>query len=758
MRAYQHALRMPPVPRGFRADIEGMRAIAVIGVMLWHAGVGLLPGGFVGVDVFFVVSGFLMTGLLLEEARARGRIDLGRFYARRARRLLPAALAALAGTAVLTVAFLPRTRWGEIGGDLVASAAYLVNWRLAERSVAYLDLERVPTPVQHYWSLAVEEQFYVVWPLLVLLVLVVARGRARVFTAWMWTTTAVLLVGSAGLSWWWTQAHPSQAYFVTFTRVHELMLGAVVALGAASWARLPRPAAAVLGWVGLGMILASFVVIDLTTPFPGLWALLPTAGTALVIVAGLTAGRWGPERLLRARWLQRVGRLSYSLYLWHWPFVAVAASMAKVGTGGQDSLPVTWGLAAVLVSAVPAWLSFRYVEDPARARGRTLASIFPQGVVTQRGLRLGLNASLAGVLLGLALLALGPASTTREPVAWRTPQVVDDQRAPVGAGTLGSGPGSRPGGSEDGSSAPDGPRVGASTSATLGTSPGEPEVPDVLPDLAVPLEQVAEDRPVLEPEGCFVDISGSEVGVCEAGDPDGGTVVVLHGDSHAAMWVTALDEVGLDRGWRVLVVAKSSCPPAPGIEVGQPGQRGGSYDRCTEYQEQVDRTMLELDPDVVLLSSAFYDVDPDRLAAAMARRVDRLNDAGVVVGMIRDVPRAPFDVPTCLVEHPDEASRCAFPRDEAMVRAGIGQPELAEMKPGLPVLDLNDAVCPRTTCAPTLGGVVVWRDSNHLSATYVRSLQDRVAEQVSPLVSVSRLDEAARWAILAGTASDRDRR
>ena len=764
MRAYRHALRVPPVPRDFRADIEGMRAIAVIGVVLWHAGVTLLPGGFVGVDVFFVVSGFLMTALLLEEARARGRVDLGRFYARRARRLLPAALTALVGTALLTVAFIPRTRWGEIGGDLVASAAYLINWRLADRSVDYLDLERAPTPVQHYWSLAVEEQFYILWPILLLVVLLVAHGRARVFTTWVWTLTAVLLLGSLGLSWWWTEAHPSQAYFVTFTRVHELMLGAVVALGAAAWPRLPRFVAAAVGWLGLGMIVAALLVIDLTTPFPGTWALLPTVGTALVIVAGAAAGGWGPERLLRARPLQWVGRISYSLYLWHWPFVAAAASLAGVGSGGPDSLPVAWGLAAVLVSVVPAWLSFRYVEEPVRAHGRVLARRVPPGVVTQRGLRLGLNCTLAGVLAGLALVALSPASVTSGTVAWRIPQVVDDVRAPVGAGALDAGPddGGRTTGEQGalssaalGGPGQDGTTGGDAGATALPEGGGaedavEPEIPDVLPTLAVPLEQVADDQPVLDPEGCNTDIRGTSAGVCRAGDPDGDVLVALNGDSHAGMWITALDEIGRDRGWQVVSLTKSSCPPAPGVEVQRPGERGGSYEQCTAYQSDVDERLQELEPDVVLLSSAAYDVPAEQLAAGMARRVDSLRGGGAVVGLVRDVPRAPFHVPECLLDHPDEASACSFSRADGLAHSGSGHAALEEMRPTMPVLDLNDAVCPGTVCSPVLGDVVVWRDSNHLSATYVRSLRELVEEQVTPLVQASRLPVPARHALLEG--------
>ncbi|GAA1171722.1 SGNH hydrolase domain-containing protein [Ornithinimicrobium humiphilum] len=756
MQAARHALKVPPVPRDFRSDIEGMRAIAVVGVMLWHAGVPLLPGGFVGVDVFFVVSGFLMTALLLEEARARGRIDLGRFYARRARRLLPAALTALLGTALLTVALIPRTRWGEIGGDLLASAGYVVNWRLSQRSVDYLDLDRAPSPVQHYWSLSVEEQFYVLWPILLLLVLLLARGRAKVFVGWSWGITLAILVASLGLSWWWTGHNAAQAYFVTPTRVHELMLGAVVALGARSWPRLPRALAAALGWVGLAMIVTALFVIDSATPFPGTAALLPTVGTALVIVSGFAAGGLGPDLVLRAGVLQWTGRISYSLYLWHWPFVAAAASLAHVGSGGPQHLPVHWGLLAVLVSVVPAWLSFRYVEEPVRVRGRQLASRLPQGVVTQRTLRLGLNCTLAGVLAGILLMTVAPGTGTSGPVAWRTPAVVEELRAPVGAGTLAAGGAGSDEGAGLGSGAGTGTasgHVGVDSGSSLGSGGQrlpQPQIPDRLGTLAIPLEQVRDDLPVLQPEGCFVGITGSQVGVCEAGDPDGTVTVALSGDSHAAMWVTALDKIGRDRGWRVLVLAKSSCPPAPGMDLPREGQPDG-YAQCRAYQEDLGPRLVELDPDVVLLSSASYGrVEPADLASAMAERVDELRRAGIVPAIIRDVPRPPFDVPECLVSNSDHVAECAFPRADALERAGTGQDELVALRPTLPVVDLNDAVCPAATCSPVVGGVVVWRDSNHLSATYVDSLRDLVEERVAPVVRTARLPEPARSPLLEG--------
>ena len=780
LEAARHALRVPPVPRDFRADIEGMRAIAVLGVLLWHAGVMALPGGFTGVDVFFVVSGFLMSALLLEEARARGRIDLGRFYARRARRLLPAALSALVGTAVLTVAFLPRARWAEIGGDLIASATYLVNWRLAGRSVDYLDVERAPSPLQHYWSLAVEEQFYLVWPVLLLGVLVVAAGRARVFRVLSWAVTLLLLGLSVWVSQAWTGRDPS-AYFVTPTRVHELMLGAVVALGARGWPRLPRMVAAVVGWVGLAMVVAALLVITRDTPFPGTWALLPTVGAALVLVAGPAAGSAGPVAVLGVRPLQWVGRLSYSLYLWHWPFIAVAAHLAGVGRGGPASLPVHWGLLAVLVSVLPAWLSFRYVEEPVRRHGRALAAQLPAPVVTWRTLRLGLNLTLAGALVGLVVLSAAQSPVTRESARWRTPSLVDELSGPVGAGALaggdvglvdelaagadeaaatsdgadGAGRTSGPGGSDART-----PHEIAAASLSRSTALGAPlpaaTVPKALGRLAVPLEQVPDDRPVLEPEGCFTGLTGSEVGVCRAGDPKGEHTVALIGDSHAGMWITALDAIGRDRGWKVVALTKSSCPPALDLVVKRTGQ-SGDYVQCTRWQQGLGKALEAQRPDVVLISSASYSTTGARAVAdGLARRVSQVAEIGALPVLIRDVPRAPFDVPACLTDHPQDVPSCAFDRAQGLAASGTGHAQLAADIPSLPVVDLVDAVCPARTCSPVVGGVVVWRDSNHLSATYVRSLRDAVEAQVAPLVESLSLRTAAVDSLdLGSTGLDR---
>ncbi|HEV6955624.1 MAG TPA: acyltransferase, partial [Promicromonospora sp.] len=208
---------------GFRPDIEGLRAVAIGLVLLYHGGLDQLTGGFVGVDVFFVISGFLITGLLIRELEKSGRISLPRFYARRAKRLLPATALVLVVTAVLTWLTVSVIEWRTFGLDIVSAAAYVVNWRLAARSVDYLAEDVGVSPVQHFWSLAVEEQFYIVWPLLLVVIAWWVRRRATARLRAVMTAGILLIaVPSFAYSIYLTQANPSAAFFVTPTRLWEM--------------------------------------------------------------------------------------------------------------------------------------------------------------------------------------------------------------------------------------------------------------------------------------------------------------------------------------------------------------------------------------------------------------------------------------------------------------------------------------------------------------------------------------------------------
>ncbi|MGB4135346.1 MAG: acyltransferase, partial [Microbacterium sp.] len=309
------------VPRreGFRPDIQALRAVAILAVLLNHLWPVRLTGGYVGVDVFFVISGFLITGHLVRERAETGRIGLARFYARRVRRLLPAALLVLLLSAIAAFVLLPYPRWARTGGELIASAGYVENWLLSAMSVNYSALNQQASPAQHYWSLSVEEQFYLVWPLLLIAAWWWAARRAQNPRATASLALGGLVAVSLTLSIVCTVTMPSQAYFVTYTRAWEFGVGGLVALIGAR--RLRRATANVLVLAGYAAIGIAAVWYGPATPFPGAMALLPVLGTAAVIVAGTGHDRLLPTFVTSSRPVQWLGDVSYSLYLWHWPLI-----------------------------------------------------------------------------------------------------------------------------------------------------------------------------------------------------------------------------------------------------------------------------------------------------------------------------------------------------------------------------------------------------------------------------------------------------
>jgi len=342
-----------------RSDIQGLRAVAVLLVALGHAGVPGLTGGYVGVDVFFVLSGFLITGLLLSEALETGRVSLVRFYVRRARRILPAAVLTLAVTTIAAQHLLNFVRARDVVTDSIWASFFAANVHFAALGSDYFQQGQPPSPIQHFWSLSVEEQFYLVWPsLLVLALFGVARGHARRGRLLL----VIAAAGVASLAWsiHVTAATPSSAYFSTPARAWELALGAGLAVAAPALARLPAYAHVLLGWAGLTAVACAAALFSGSTSFPGYAALLPAVGAALVIVAG--EHRLSVGRPLSVAPLRYVGDRSYAFYLWHWPVLVIAALYA-----GHDL-----SLATKLVLLAGAFglsiVSYALVESPLRSR------------------------------------------------------------------------------------------------------------------------------------------------------------------------------------------------------------------------------------------------------------------------------------------------------------------------------------------------------------------------------------------------------
>ncbi|HEY8466493.1 MAG TPA: acyltransferase family protein [Solirubrobacterales bacterium] len=664
---------------GFRPDIEGLRAIAVGCVLLAHGGVALAAGGFVGVDIFYVISGFLITGLLMREVEKRGTVNLLGFYARRARRLLPAATLVIGVTVILALLLLPPARQLTVSGDAIASSLYFSNWRFTAQAADYFAPFSETSPLQHYWSLAVEEQFYLAWPLLMLVgALLLGRltgARRRAVLAVAVAVTAASFAYSVA----YTQEAPSQAYFSTLTRAWELGVGAILALVA-----LPvvgRRIAAALAGLGLGMVGLATVLYSGTTPYPGVAALLPVLGTAAVLVAGASGQIAGPLRALTSRPVRYLGRISYSTYLWHWPVLIFAAEI-----WGPLS-PLQAGIAIAAAVALAA-ATYHAVERPFM-RSRRLR------VAPRRSLALGAGCAVAGVIAALVLVRAQPEIDVLD---------ADDVK---GAAAL-----------------------------SYQTEP-QREARALRPN---PLE-ASKDRGRLTDDGCLVGREAVESPECAYGPDDPAATVALFGDSHAAHFFPALERLGEREDWRIVGLTKMGCTPAD-VTVWN-GRLGAPYTECDEWREHALRRIDKEKPDMTIVSTAsFYTVveGGERLEEGSAearedglvRTLKRLTESSGEVVVIGDVPHAPFEVSECVTENLDSLDECAFDIDDRRNTDGFDR-RAARRVDGVKLVEVTDVLCAKGTCRAVIGDAVTYRGSNHLTATFSRTLAPVLREKLPDL-------------------------
>lgn len=692
-----------PVPHGsrFRPDIEGLRALAVGLVLFHHAELRWVSGGFIGVDVFFVISGFLITGLLVREVERTGRIALSSFYARRIRRLLPAAALVLVAATVLTWWLLPITQRRVFGGDIVSAAFYVLNWRLANRSVDYLAEGVDPSPVQHYWSLAVEEQFYIIWPLLMVFALVLVRRLRLPLRPTLGVGIALVIVPSLVWSIYATSSSPASAFFLTTTRLWELGIGAAVAVSTPLWTRLNHKVAAVLALVGFATIVGSALAITPSDAWPGSLALAPVLGTAAVIAAGVATTRTLVARGLGLRAMVWVGGLSYSIYLWHWLFI--------VGGGAYfGTLGARRGVLLTLASLVPAWLCHRLIENPVRfapslARSPRLA------------LSVGANLSLVAAIAGLTLVipetvpAASPGSQSPKGVQ----AILDD-----------------PNGGKD----------------FWSVDTAESIQPD--PNVAT------EDLP--EPYGsdCVVNLEGAELRVCEYAALNSDTTVALAGDSKALQWFSALEQISVENGWRLILLNKSACALSDALLK----KDDGPNESCAAWNEQAQRYLAENPPDLLLTSSRAskaYEagtekVSSEGLADGLTAAWQELQRAGIPVINILDNPAPADEVYECVAKNRDALSSCSF---EGATASAAVQRAAADRLGNVGLVDLSPYLCPGGHCPAVIGDMLVYRQGSHITDTYARSLQHVIAhsigsaaEQTTPTVDPDIVE-----ALTAGT-------
>jgi len=679
-----------PRPGSTRApEIQALRALAVLGVVTWHLWPGRLPGGFVGVDVFFVISGFLITGHLARELAATGRVRLGRFWARRARRLLPAGLLVLTATAVAVLVAVPERYWQQFFREIAGSALYVQNWVLAGDSVDYLRQTNDPSPAQHYWSLSVEEQFYLVWPLLLAATWWLAsrarRGRrgglepaAPVSRRVLAAPLVVVLAASFAWCVHLTATDPGPAYFVTPTRAWEFAAGGVLALVLVRREGRSRLRAAA-SWLGLAGIAGTFLAFDSETAFPGWAALLPVAATVLVLWAGDPTDRWAPGGVTRLAPVQWLGDVSYGLYLWHWPLIVI---VPFVVTSRETLLG---NLALLLASLVLAALTKRFVEDPVRGSRRLSA-------LPSRWTLVGTAVAMAPVLVA-ALVVTAHVADRQQQYQARLDEVVAGDVACLGAAVV--------------------------------DDPGceNPELTgEVYPDTS---NARADD--VNSPE-CWSRNGEVELEICTE-QPEGEPTlrVALVGDSHSNQYLSAVRWLSRTAGWQVDVIGKTGCIWTGAQQVESPSW----VDDCETWKRSLAQHLATGEAyDVVLTSaSAASPIAPGDGTDAKEEAVRGFEAAwapvvarGTPVVAVRDNPETKPDYLTCVDRSGASAgAECAVPEETAF-RAFDGQPDAVRGLPGAHLVDLSRYFCQDGSCPPVIGDVLVYRDPGHVTSTYARTL------------------------------------
>jgi peptidoglycan/LPS O-acetylase OafA/YrhL len=678
----------------FRVDIQALRALAVALVVLNHLWPARLTGGYVGVDVFFVISGFLITSHLLKERVSTGRIRLAAFYARRIRRLLPAAFLVLSVSLAATMLWLPFSRWGDTAHEVLAAALYAENWMLAAKSVDYSASTASATVAQHYWSLSVEEQFYLLWPLLLLALFAVARRRGRPVARVLFTGIAAVAAISLAASAAMVSLAPNQAYFVTPVRAWEFGAGALVALAAARL-RVPARYAKAAGLAGLGLIAYSASTFNDSTPFPGWLAAIPVLGTSLVILAGCDNREPALKRLLGSAPVQFLGNISYSLYLWHWPLIVLVPFALARPLGTVDKVVI------VLLSVVLAGLTKTFVEDFGQSAKILVASS---------------RRTFAAMVIGIAVLA-GLA------VVQLQLEKAGNSAAESAAAAAASQPCYGPLAQLPGADCAD--RFGPSVAPVMAEqneywkSPGECSLRDEL--------KAGGTKTHLR-----CDFSKGK---------DGAPVVWLVGDSHAQQWQGAVFAAARERGWIVNTAFLGGCPVADVVFKAYEGKTDpGAARICSEWADQVTETVARDRPMAVFTSmfARAQTVDDGSGKPQLEQFTDglqatwrRWTDAGSKVYVLADPPlNQAVRPPDCTSLHTADPVACAVDRAVAQPEDPLSIAAKAGYVKDIRLLDFTDYFCDAAKCYTVVGRVNVYYDANHLNRVYSELLAPMLLDRL----------------------------
>ncbi|WP_370582043.1 acyltransferase family protein [Mycobacterium sp. OAS707] len=663
-----------------RLDIQGLRMVAVLTVFAFHL-CGWPRGGFIGVDVFFVISGFLITGNLLRVAEIRGNVSFKKFYWNRVRRIVPAATVVLVLTYLAAVLVFLPFRANQVGVDAFFAFIFMSNWQFAVQQTDYFVAGDVVSPIQHYWSLSIEEQFYFVWPALIFIIgLAVARkawthSRRMGIAGFVMACVVTVSLGWALLE---TASSPTWAYFSTFARVWELGVGALLATAVGVLARIPAAVKPWLSWAGLGLIAAGVVLIgEESVGFPAPWALLPVTGAALVIAAGV--GGEPAQGFLRNRVSVYVGNISYSLYLVHWPVIVILGALMPSG--------ISFSLVAVALISGSAIASYHFVENPLRYGDwrkvrSTIREIRRRRFRPQKSSRYAAVAVMASLLVALTAYVMRPA----DHVHGSPPPAADA--------------------SSDMPLKPAGAQLGPLASALqqqITTALSATEWPELNPSME---SAIAETWPDEMKPCLWATPPGDQE--CTWGSPSAPTRIVVVGDSVAAHYANSLRALALNSGdeIQVHVEAMAGCP-FNNDQVFTTDQ--ALIDACPARKQHAVDYINANKPTVVIISNSYLPyrrvgvdqaMTPDEWIESVRQMVDKVRESAAKIAWLSAPPLdEDKDIKDCYGNRASVPADCIARITTKWLSMAATERRLAESVGGVwvdsrPLFCSEDGLCP----------------------------------------------------------------